>query len=128
MILKREQLMSIGDTITKLKQQTTKIPLTLRYKILKLELLLQEELTISYSLLSELYNRYAEKNENGEIITAPDGAVKIKTDKINEVTQEFNDFYNQQITIPDYYFTLDELEPFELDWTSMSAFMPLISD
>ena len=120
--------MSIGDTITKLKQQTTKIPLTLRYKILKLELLLQEELTISYSLLSELYNRYAEKNENDEIITAPDGAVKIKTDKINEVTQEFNDFYNQQITIPDYYFTLDELEPFELDWTSMSAFMPLISD
>lgn len=128
MILKREQIMAIGDAIIKIKEKTNSVPISIRYKILKLEMMLKEELSLSQTLLTELYQRYAEKDENNQVITNEEGAVKIPTDKLEEVYREFNNFYNQEITIPDYYFNLDELEIFELDWKETSAFMPLITD
>lgn len=128
MILKRGQIMAIGNVIAQLKEKTNNAPISVRYKILKLEMLLQQELTISQTLMTELYQRYAEIDESGKIITNEEGAIKIQADKIDEVCDEFNKFYDQDITIPDYRFTLDELEVFDLDWNSLAAFMPLITD
>ena len=54
------------------------------------------------------------------------GAIKIIAEKALQLQAELNEFCKTNIQVPEYYFTLDELDTLSLDWNEIEAFMPFI--
>ena len=78
-------------------------------------------------LLNDLSLKYAELDDNKEPIIK-DGGIKIIAEQIINLQQELSDFYKATIQLPDYYFSLDELEELNLDWEKTEAFIPFIKE
>ena len=127
MIVTREQLLKIGKLIHDIKLKNLKCNINLKYKILKLENIIKEEFEMTNILLNDLSLKYAELDDNKEPIIK-DGGIKIITEQIINLQQELSDFYKATIQLPDYYFSLDELEELNLDWEKTEAFIPFIRE
>lgn len=126
MLLKRNQILMLGAAINKIKQSNIKSSIQAKYKILKIEALIKEEIEISNKLVNELIYNYAELDENGQVIMNDDGAVKVKEDSKEILQKELNNFYDIAVIIPDYKFDISELEIFELNWNDLEAFLPFV--
>ena len=127
MTVTREQLLKIGKLIHDIKLKNLKCNINLEYKILKLENIIKEEFEMTNILLNDLSLKYAELDDNKEPIIK-DGGIKIITEQIINLQQELSDFYKATIQLPDYYFSLDELEELNLDWEKTEAFIPFIKE
>lgn len=125
MMITREELLKIGYLIKKIRENNATCNINLKYKILKLEGFLKEEFEITNMLLQDLSFKYAEINEAGEPIIE-NGAIKIVAEKALQLQTELNEFCKTNIQVPEYYFTLDELDTLSLDWNEIEAFMPFI--
>lgn len=125
MMITREELLKIGYLIKKIRENNAACNINLKYKILKLEGFLKEEFEITNMLLQDLSFKYAETNEAGEPVIE-NGAIKIIAEKALQLQAELNEFCKTNIQVPEYYFTLDELDTLSLDWNEIEAFMPFI--
>lgn len=57
-----------------------------------------------------------------------DGSVFIKQDCVLQADSELNEFNNDAITLPDLYFTLDELNDQKIPWSTLETFLPFIKE
>ena len=85
------------------------------------------EVALTKQLIDELILKYAEVDEKGNPIIE-NGGVSIKKDEVAEVQQEISDFYEITCSIPDTYFTIEELETLELDWKEAESLLPLVKN
>lgn len=86
------------------------LPIRLAYKFNKLGKALDIETDFVNSKLRDIQNKYAEKDENGELIVSENGTLHIPDSVIPEYNGEINELLGLEIEIPDIKFTLDELE------------------
>ena len=89
-----------------------------KYKILKIEQILQKEVDLIMDLLKDIGEKYGEEIEEGKI--------KIKKEYENEVKKQISDLEQQAVQLPDLYFSLDEFE--NLSWDNLEALMPFIKE
>lgn len=89
-----------------------------KYKILKIEQILQKEVDLIMDLLKDIGEKYGEEIEEGKI--------KIKKEHENEVKKQISDLEQQAVQLPDLYFSLDEFE--NLSWDNLEALMPFIKE
>ena len=94
--------------------------ISVKYKILKLKMILEQELECNLHLLKELTSKYGMISEEGEVL--------IKKEFIEEVSKQVEDFNNQEIELPDLYFTVEELSITKINWRDLEILMPLIKD
>lgn len=116
MTIKHEQINSLSNAIAELKKNE-ELSIYTKYKIIKIEQLLNQESEIAYELFKEIQDKYGESGSNFN-------EVKIKPEYQEIVEQQLQEFNKQEIQMPDLYFTLDELG--NLSWTALEALMCFI--
>lgn len=124
MLVKRKDCEFFVNTIDKLKDK--KFNIQTQYKILKLKKSMQEELDLTQDIILKACDEFWERDEEGNIITTPEGAVKFKIEKEPELQQKLKEIDNTEIQVPDVYFSLDELEGLELTLEELQIFMAFI--
>ena len=126
MIINAEALDSIIAVIEKMK--TKSFSIQTQYKFLKIYNTLVPEIQIINLQKEELAKKYAERDDDGNIIFSEDGGLKIKDNLIFECAKKLEELNSLQITIPDLYFSLSELEDLNLTLEELMYLDPFIKN
>lgn len=123
MIYRNENLPLLNQLLDKIK--TKNFSIQTQYKFLKILRVVNEELVIYEEQRNSLIESYAEF-ENGHPIMDDHGGVKIKQECLDECVKKIGEINAIQITLPDIYFSLDELEPLGLTLGELELLEPFI--
>ena len=126
MIYKNEDLQSLQQLLSKIK--TMNFSIQTQYKFLKIAKAVKSELEISEEQKESLIQSYAEFDDKGQLIISEQGGIKIKEECLQECAKKINEINSLQITFPDIYFSLDELEPLGLTLGELELLEPFIKD
>lgn len=126
MIYKNENLQSLQQLLSKIK--TMNFSIQTQYKFLKIAKTVKSELEISEEQKESLIQSYAEFDDKGQLIISEQGGIKIKEECLQECAKKINEINSLQITFPDIYFSLDELEPLGLTLGELELLEPFIKD
>lgn len=110
-------LMSAANIFAQVAQM--KISSRLAYKIMKLCKGIAVEEEFYNTKRSEIVQRYAIKDENGQIVVSDTGMISIMPDKIDEVNMAMQELNNIEVDTPNVRFTLNELEELKLSVADM---------
>lgn len=124
MICSTERLKELSKIIDKIKEKTFDI--NTQYKFIKISKVIREEEELINEQQFLLLKQYAEKNEDGQFIVNKSGGFKIKEECVEECGLKIMEMNNRQITLPDIYFSLDELEPLGLTLGELELLEPFI--
>lgn len=124
MICSTERLKELSKIIDKIKEKTFDI--NTQYKFIKISKVIREEEELINEQQFLLLKQYAEKNEDGQFIVNKDGGFKIKEECVEECGLKIMEMNNRQITLPDIYFSLDELGPLGLTLGELELLEPFI--
>ena len=124
MICSTERLKELSKIIGKIKEKTFDI--NTQYKFIKISKVIREEEELVNEQQFLLLKQYAKKNDDGQFIINKDGGFKIKEECIEECGLKIMEINNRQITLPDIYFSLDELEPLGLTLGELELLEPFI--
>lgn len=97
-----------------------KVSAKLAYKMMKLIKSTLDEVDFYDNKVKEVIMKYAEKDDNGEIIN-DNGNIKLIKDTANDCQEEINDIANIDIDKPQVMFLLRELDELKLSATEMFA-------
>lgn len=107
-----------------------KLPIKTSYKFTRFFEQLEKEVKFFNETLQKVVEEYGQRDENGEFVLTDDKqGVKIKEDKFNECMEKIDELNNIEIQltyIPE--FTLDELEPLNLEMKYIQFLMPYIKE
>ena len=92
MIIQNNTLEQLIEIIDKIKSKAFSVQT--QYKFLKIYTSIQPEIQIFNLQKEELAKRYAEKDENGNIIFSEDGGLKIKSELIVECAKKLEELNN----------------------------------
>lgn len=126
MIYKNENLQSLQQLLSKIK--TMNFSIQTQYKFLKIAKAVKSELEICEEQKESLIQSYAEFDDKGQLIVSEQGGIKIKEECLQECAKKINEINSLQITFPDIYFSLDELEPLGLTLGELELLEPFIKD
>ena len=93
--------------------------------------MLATEIEKQYNFYTEqigrLLEQYGEKDKEGKLIHTEDGqGIKLAPDMVEECSVKLDELKDIDITLPDYYFSLDEFDGIELTPTEVNAIIPFI--
>lgn len=97
-----------------------------QYKLLKIKSVLKNEIEIYNEQITSL-EEFFEKDDNGNLIQNSEG-FKIKKECLKECQAKINELNNSQISLPDIYFSIDELEPLSLTLNELELLQPFIKN
>lgn len=107
-----------------------KLPIRVSYKLTRFFNELEGETKFFNDTLQKLIEDYGKKDENGNYIYTDDKqGVKIQEDKFQECMDKIDELNKLEVNlsyIPE--FTLDELEPLNLEMKYISLLLPYIKD
>lgn len=99
------------------------------YKLKKLSEAVAPEQAFFQQKLKEIFDEYAERDENNNFIPTNDGkGIKIIPEKLSECEEKIQELYTVEITLPEIWFSADEFENMELTVTDMEGIIPFIKD
>lgn len=109
-----------GDTV---------IPLKGAYKINKIKKAIEEEAGFYSTKFQEIVDKYAQKDENGEIKFSEDGSqILIQEGKIDDCNKALEDLQGMEVEIENYNLTLEDLgENVECTPEQLEALMPFMN-
>lgn len=107
MICTTQTLSELATLVEKLKEKNFDI--NTQYKFIKLSKVIKDEKEYVNEQQFYLLKQYAEKDDNGKFIIKEDGGIKIKDNCIQEFGLKLIEMNKRKITLPDIYFSLDEL-------------------
>lgn len=126
MIYKNSKIQPLNQLLMKLGSMNFSIQT--QYKFLKIAKIINNELEIQEQQKRGLIQNYAELDQNGQVIISDDGGIKIKNEYLIECSKKIDEMNAIQITLPDIYFSLDELEPLNLTLSELELLDPFIKD
>lgn len=105
------------------------LPLKVAYKINKIKKAVEKEGDFYAEKFEDIVNKYAKKDENGELVFNEDGSqIMIKEDMIEQCNKELNDLQTLEIEVDNYNLTIDDFgEDIECTPDSLAALMPFLS-
>lgn len=126
MIITLTEANSIYTVISKFNEQ--KLPIKLSYKIMKILSNLEGELQFYRTQLQDLLKDCAQIDEQGNLIYSDESQENflLKSDKIEEFHNRYDELANMDIELDDYFLTLEELENLELSPKDLYGIQPLI--
>lgn len=126
MIYRNKNLPALGQLINKIKRQTFSIQT--QYKFLKINQVIQDELELYEQQKSFLITNYADYDEYGQPIMLQGGGIKIKEEYVTDCVARIEEINSIEISFPDIYFSLDELEPLQLTLGELELLAPFIKN
>ena len=106
----------------------TTLPLKGAYKINKIKKAVEKESEFYQEKFQEIVDKYARKDDKGEIVFSEDGnQIMIKDGMVDECNSDLEDLQNLEIEIETYNLALDDLgEDVECTPEELEALMPFI--
>ncbi len=124
MLIKRNQISQILNIIENNKNK--RFDINTQYKMLLIKKKIKEDLELVEEQYQILLNLYGEVNEEGEFVKTEDGGIKIKEGYQSECQKKIQEFNQLDVTIPDVYFTIEELESLNLTLFELEVLEPFI--
>ena len=124
MLIKRNQMSQILNIIENNKNK--RFDINTQYKMLLIKKKIKEDLELVEEQYQILLNLYGEVNEEGEFVKTEDGGIKIKEGYQSECQKKIQEFNQLDVTIPDVYFTIEELESLNLTLFELEVLEPFI--
>ena len=124
MLIKRNQISQILNIIENNKNK--RFDINTQYKMLLIKKKIKEDLELVEEQYQILLNLYGEVNEEGEFVKTEDGGIKIKEGYQSECQKKIQEFNQLDVTIPDVYFTIEELESLNLTLFELEVSEPFI--
>lgn len=124
MLIKRNQISQILNIIENNKNK--RFDINTQYKMLLIKKKIKEDLELVEEQYQILLNLYGEVNEEGEFVKTEDGGIKIKEGYQGECQKKIQEFNQLDVTIPDVYFTIEELESLNLTLFELEVLEPFI--
>lgn len=128
MKLKIKDVNNLQELLFLLSKQS--FPVRLSYKILKLTKKIEFETEFYFKELGEIINKYATRDEKGEIILSGNSFLP-QEDLREECLSEIKELESLIVEIPDsenIYFTLDEIEQLSLTPSELAKFEMFIKE
>lgn len=126
MIYHNENLYALKSLLDRIKKLHFSVQT--QYKFLKINKVVLNEIDIFEQQKQSLIESYAELDENNKLIVSENGGIKIKEECLQECVDKINEINALQITFPDIYFSLDELEPLGLTLEELELLDPFVKD
>lgn len=124
MIYSTEKLKDLSTIIDKIKEKTFDI--NTQYKFIKISKAIKEEKDYVNEQQFLILKQYAERDDTGKFVTREDGGFKIRKECIQECGLKIIEMNNRQFSLPDIYFSLEELEPLGLTFGELQLLDPFI--
>lgn len=124
MLIRRIDLFSIKRITEKINKKVFDI--RTQYKLLKLKAAADQEYKIFIEQLTNLSEQYGDKDNHGELQVSADGGVKVKPEFVKVFGEKLAELEDLEVTVPDVYFTLDELQDLKLTLEELTPFMGMI--
>ena len=107
----------------------TNLPLKGAYKLNKIKKNLEKDADFYTEKFNEILDKYAKKDENGELVFSESGSeIMIKDDKINECNEALENLQNLEVQIENYNLSIEDLgDNFECTPDQLSSLMPFIN-
>ena len=127
MKLKMNQIIEFQMFYNNIKN--TKLPLKTAYKLNKLFIQINEELSFYQQKFTEIINEFGKRDENGELIYSSDRtSIEIMDGRRLECQQKIEELQNLEVDISGIDFTIEELEGFNLTISEVECLMPFIKE
>ena len=106
-----------------------KLPLKTAYKLNKLFIQANEELSFYQQKFAEIINNFGKRDENGELVYSSDKtSIEIEETRRDECFQKIEELQNLEVDINGIDFTIEELEGFNLTISEVECLMPFIKE
>ena len=107
-----------------------KLPIKTSYKFTRFFEQLEKETKFFNETLEKIIQEYGQKDENSNFVLTENGkGVQIQKDKFDECMAKVNELNDIEVHLEyEPKFTLDELEPLNLEMKYISLLMPYISE
>lgn len=127
MKLKMNQIIEFQMFYNNIKN--TKLPLKTAYKLNKLFIQINEELSFYQQKFTEIINEFGKRDENGELMYSSNKtSVEIMDGRRLECQQKIEELQNLEVNIEGTEFTTDELESLNLTISEVECLMPFIKE
>lgn len=127
MKLKMQQIIEFQKFYNNVKN--IKLPLKTAYKLNKLFIQINEELSFYQQKFTEIINEFGKRDENGELMYSSDKtSVEIMDGRRLECQQKIEELQNLEVNIEGIEFTTDELESLNLTISEVECLMPFIKE
>lgn len=124
MLIERKSIGKINSIINKIKLKVFSIET--QYKFLRIKKIVENELEIYNEQKDLLVQQYSEKDEGGKIKIDSNNKVIIKKELLKDCAARLHELNSMQISMPDLYFTLDELDGLGLTLDDLMCLEPFI--
>ncbi len=104
------------------------LPLKAAYKLNKIRKAIEKEGDFYGEKFQEILDKYAKKDENGELVFSGDGSqIMIKDDMIEECNKELNDLQTLEVQVENYSLTIEDFgEGIECTPDDLETLMPFM--
>ena len=127
MKLKMQQIIEFQKFYNNVKN--IKLPLKTAYKLNKLFIQANEELSFYQQKFVEIINNFGKRDENGELVYSSDKtSIEIEEARRDECFQKIEELQNLEVDINGIDFTIEELEGFNLTISEVECLMPFIKE
>ena len=122
------KLSEIEKLYTTLKQLNEKeMPIKISYKFSKIFSQISTDFEFYSKKIQEILSKYGEKDEKGNFIVK-DGMVPFQKDYVDLAIKELDELNSIDITLPEYQFSLEELESLSLTPAQVSSLTNFIKE
>lgn len=122
------KLSEIEKLYTTLKQLNEReMPIKISYKFSKIFSQISTDFEFYSKKIQEILSKYGEKDEKGNFIVK-DGMVPFQKDYVDLAMKELDELNSIDITLPEYQFSLEELEPLSLTPAQVSSLTNFIKE
>ena len=99
------------------------------YKMNKIYERATQEQTFIQEQQQKIAEKYAQRDEKGNLILTDDKTdILVEPSKMNEYKKALRELVEIEVELPDYSFTLDELEPLKLSINDLQPLMNFICE
>lgn len=127
MKLKMQQIIEFQKFYNNVKN--IKLPLKTAYKLNKLFIQSNEELSFYQQKFAEIINNFGKRDENGELVYSSDKtSIEIEDARRDECLQKIEELQNLEVDISGIDFTIEELEGLNLTISEVECLMPFIKE
>ena len=125
MQIKIHQILDFSNFYALVKNQ--KISFKTSYRLAMLAAEVEKQHNFYTEQFRMLLNQYGQKDENGNLVSADDGqSIQLVPETMEECYAKINELRDLDITLPDYYFSLDDFDGIELTPIEVNAIIPFI--
>lgn len=122
------KLSEIEKLYTTLKQLNEReMPIKISYKFSKIFSQISTDFEFYSKKIQEILSKYGEKDEKGNFVVK-DGMVPFQKDYVDLAMKELDELNSIDITLPEYQFSLEELEPLSLTPAQVSSLTNFIKE